>query len=130
MSEIKGYVFIAIGAVLAIASVILNITREIWNFSLFILAGIAMVIYGVFKSRTEAPEKSVSHAAPRHVGYVSPSAQHRGQHTAGSPQHITQKPLQHQAAQQVHHAPKNFCSNCGVRLTSGATFCANCGHRV
>lgn len=138
MGELNGYIFALIGVIVAVASIILNLTKGTWKFTLFILVGIGMAVYGFLKERKKADGKQPERSNARHVGHVSSLAEHQKALGALSRQPIaSSKQLAANSNQQtasthpaIHHIPKNFCSNCGARLVHGAAFCQGCGHRV
>ncbi|MFH1849958.1 MAG: hypothetical protein ABH879_07305 [archaeon] len=54
MGEIRGGVFIVIGILITVASIVVNVMTES-NFSFFIAAGAFMVVYGFFKTKGNQP---------------------------------------------------------------------------
>jgi hypothetical protein len=96
--DISGKIFIIAGAVIALASFIINYSRENQNLVLFVFAGIAMSIYGISKLPKENKQKNI---------------------------HPVHKPT-HQARPAANHQVK-YCPRCGSALHIHYRFCPRCG---
>jgi len=100
MAEIPGWVFIGIGAFVAVASLFFGVRR----FILFIVAGAVMVIIGIIKLMSEKKPKRKTHTTIHHV--APPPTNHR-----------------------QHHIVK-YCPHCGISGNLGDYYCSRCGSRL
>lgn len=100
MADIPPKVFIIVGALVAIASLVINYIEKFNNLVLFVFAGIAMVIYGISK-------------LPKHKKTKHP--------------HHNRKPSRPPAPR---HTKAKYCHTCGSAVHPNARFCHACGARL
>lgn len=125
MARIHGLAYLLIGILIASSSYYIDKNiRE--GFTLFIYAGLLMIIIGIIKlavlwAKNRKEKKPAHHHTTHH------HAQHTQHHTRHTSQQHTQPHTHHQTRQ---HQQTTYCPRCGAALSSRANFCYNCGNRI
>ena len=73
MVEIHGAVYLVVGLILAIGSIIVNIQTESYKFMLFLLAGAGLVVWGIIK--LIGPKKKVNQSTTQQQQQFNPQQQ-------------------------------------------------------
>ena len=110
-----------IGAIITVASVIVNFSTDSFRFTIFIVAGLIAFIYGAigtFSDKPKTPKTPVKspHHRPHQVGV------HHGAHAVG--QHA-KRVVSAQRASAYH-----FCPFCATRIPPHASYCPGCGQQL
>lgn len=121
MGDISGKVYIILGIAVAAISLVLNITSKSSSMTIFIVAGVLMFVFGLFKVLSKTKESNEAH--DKHL---------RGEHKKNVQQdkspnlHHKQS---HSGAKEPYHEAR-YCPKCANGLGLYDNFCANCGFRV
>jgi sulfite exporter TauE/SafE len=111
MAEISSIIYIIVGFAVGVLSILINITRNTKSFTLFIVVGFILFLWGLFQY---FKQKKSSDIQDRHL---------RGKHKV----HSQHNNVHHKIN---HSLPDKFCPKCGNKMKSFDNFCSNCGFRV
>jgi len=116
MFEFSGKVLVVFGIIMAVGSFMMNRYLNTQKFTLFMIFGAILIIFGFLKSNR-------SDKKPK---------QHQAQHKHAQPEkpknNLAEKYSPFQAGQD--RAGPNFCSHCRHPLAPESRFCPNCGARI
>jgi len=117
-SSLSPKAFIIIGIAISVASLAMNMSREYQRFTLFVVAGVVVFLYGLFKQFTQKGEKEMQKMRNMHNQILHPN------------QHMHHN-RQHKPVMQTQQLPKKkFCPFCATHLHPHARYCSNCGNQV
>ncbi|MFH1591142.1 MAG: hypothetical protein ABIC95_04410 [archaeon] len=134
-APIPGKVILAIGLLITAFSIILTLRSSSARFSLFLVVGIGMILYGLW--RVIQVEKQHEKHNHRSQHYMPPGQQQHPGHQ-GAPQHPAHQghphhPSHPQQTVHPHHHPSHvlpsalFCTRCGNKIAPHDIYCSRCG---
>jgi ABC-type nickel/cobalt efflux system permease component RcnA len=132
MAKISGWVYLIVGIVMIVFSVLVNNNTGKDSMNLFIFAGIIFVVIGFgkigwkFFMREKKPKK---HKQEKHS---EKQVHHHKQTSHHSSNQNTHQHSSHHHSQNPVHSQREIisCPFCSTRHYKGANFCMNCGRRI
>ena len=123
----KGKTFLFIGVLITGISLTLNIAQQTRKFSLFVLFGIGVIVFGFVK--IFILEKQDKEIAKIRASY--PTGRQGFTPDARPHPHSDARYHPHQSQSQYHaHRKAAFCARCGNHLSPSDRYCPQCGKKA
>lgn len=132
--EQSGNMFIIPGALVLLVAVVMNFVSNSYRFSLFVVAGMGLIIYGVWIKLNRNPiketAKKVHQQVNKHVNRALQNSHQNAKNMVQGQQNQQAQQAQQQHQKQQRASPFFFCPFCGNRIPPNARHCPTCGTRL